>query len=260
MDEHSINPIKYVLIFTLLPVVIAGLFLVPLFYTGAQSAQVSTSQTKTETTATAKKSNLQPAAVPNIMPFDFGKFFGGGDAAAKAGAPVLTIVNVEGRPEVYRIVNGLKHSLPTTQIFYSYGYSLGIVQKITSEELSQYKTARLFRVELDTKDENLSNQIYYLTEGGMLRPMISDKVFYSYGNRMEDVITINQKEFNYYPRNQFIYLERPTLDRNIYQITGGIKRYLTPVAVKRMDLKEEEIAPVNQIEFDAYPEGETVIF
>ncbi len=89
---------------------------------------------------------------------------------------------------------------------------------------------------------------------------MNDKVFYSYGDRKEDVISINQKEFNYYPRNQFIYVERPKISREVYQITGGLKRYLTPVAVKRMNLLENEIAPVNQIEFDAYPEGEPVIF
>ena len=126
------------------------------------------------------------------------------------------------------------------------------------KELDTYPLARLFIVEGDKNLENPS--VYYLTEERMLRPILNDKVFYSYGNRKEDVITINQKEFNYYPRNQFIFVERPKLDRDIYQISGGIKRYLTPVAVKRMELKEREIAPVNQFEFDEYPEGEPVIF
>ena len=99
-----------------------------------------------------------------------------------------------------------------------------------------------------------------MTDNGMIREMLNDRVFYSYGNRKEDIITINQKEFNYYPRVQYVYLERPIIDRSIYQITGGIKRYLTPVAVRRMNLGENEIAPINQIEFDTYPEGESVIF
>lgn len=171
--------------------------------------------------------------------------------------PVISVVNIPGQTTVYRIINGHKHSIPTEEIFYSYGFDLGIVQKITKTELDKYPLAKLFIIK-DLGEENTT--IHYLTESGMLRPVLNDKVFYSYGNRKEDIITINQKEFNYYPKNQFIFIERPQLNRDIYQITGGVKRYLTPVAVKRMNLRESEIAPINQIEFDEYPDGESVIF
>lgn len=253
---------KYVVISVLLVAIVAGLFLLPLVTTKAQS---QTSFSNSIAQNTIKSSGLGGTSSTSTTPgtasvSPFGSLFGGSNKNL-AGEPVITVVNVEGQSEVYRIINGLKHSIPTSQIFYSYGFSLGTVQKITKEELNKYKTARLFIVESDEdKDEETPEQIYYLTEGGMLRPIISEDVFYSYGNRKEDTITINQKEFNYYPTNQFIYLERPGIDRSVYQITGGIKRYLTPVAVRRMNLKESEIAPVNQFEFDAYPEGEPVIF
>ncbi|MDP3793037.1 MAG: hypothetical protein Q8Q89_04915 [bacterium] len=171
--------------------------------------------------------------------------------------PIISVVNIPGQTAVYRIINGQKHSIPSEEIFYSYGFDLDIVQKITKTELDKYPLSQLFVVE-NSGEENPT--IYYLTESGMLRPILNDKVFYSYGNRKEDVITINRKEFNHYPKNQFVFVERPQLNRDIYQITGGVKRYLTPVAVKRMDLKEKEIAPINQIEFDEYPDGEPVIF
>lgn len=171
--------------------------------------------------------------------------------------PVISVVNILGQTEVYRIINGQKHSIPTEEIFYSYSFDVDIVQKITKTELDKYPLARLFIVE-DSGEDNPT--VYYLTESGILRPILNDKVFYSYGNRKEDVITINQKEFNYYPKNQFVYIERPQLNRDIYQITGGVKRYLTPVAVKRMNLKEKEIAPINQVEFDEYPDGEPIIY
>ena len=171
--------------------------------------------------------------------------------------PVISIVNVPGQTAVYRIINGHKHAIPTEEIFYSYGFDLDIVQKITKSELDKYPLARLFIVE-DSGEENPT--VHYLTESGMLRPVLNYKVFYSYGNRKEDIITINQKEFNHYPKNQFVYIERPQMSRDIYQITGGVKRYLTPIAVKRMNLKEKEIAPINQVEFDEYPDGEPVIY
>ncbi len=267
MEESSINPIKYVVILGLIFVIIAGLFLLPLIAIKAQtnssfsqsiagsticSAGLGCNQPKTSG-QTGQTSQTTQSASTNILPFNL--FGGGSDTGSKAGAPVLTIVNVEGDTAVYRIINGLKHSIPTTQIFYSYNLTLDMVQKVTPEELAQYPTARLFQVEGDD-----TKTVYYLTDNGMVRPILNDKVFYSYGDRKEDIITINQKEFNYYPRDQYIFVERPTVDREIYQITGGVKRYLTPVAVKRMNLKESEIAPINQTEFDAYPDGESIIF
>lgn len=263
MNESSINPIKYVVIFLLLGAIILAIFLLPLAPTKAQNQGSFGAALAGNTVCYAGLGcdlSSQPdssgqSTAPSILPFS--GLFGGGSENL-VGDPVLTIVNVDGQTAVYRIINGRKHSIPTTEIFYSYGLTSGMVQKISSQQLAEYPTARLFMVQ-GTEDEE-DQTIYYLTEGGMLRPILNDKVFYSYGNRKEDVIFINQKEFNYYPRNQFIFVERPQINREIYQITGGIKRYLTPVAVKRMNLAEREIAPVNQFEFDAYPDGEPVIF
>lgn len=270
MDDTSINPVKYVVIFALLGMIVLALFLLPLAPSKAQnqtnkgsfgaaiagntvcSAGLGCDQNQSSTSGDAS----QPAQAPGIFPFS--GLFGGSGSESLAGDPVLTVVNVDGQTAVYRIINGRKHSLPTTEIFYSYGLTLKMVQTISARELTKYPTARLFVVESAEEEENPT--VYYLTEGGMLRPILNDKVFYSYGNRKEDVITIDQKEFNYYPRNQFIFVEMPQLNREIYQITGGIKRYLTPVAVKRMNLSEQEIAPVNQIELDEYPMGESILF
>lgn len=270
MEETSINPIKYLVILALLGMIILALFLLPLVSTKAQnkesfssalaggtlcSAGLGCDNYQSSQSGTSSPKDSEKNQAPSLFPFS--GLFGSSGSKSLAGDPVISVVNIESQTSVYRIVNGLKHSIPTTEIFYSYGFDLDMVQKITLQELNKYPEARLFMVE-GTEEENPI--IYYLTDGGMLRPMLNDKVFYSYGNRKEDVIIINEKEFNYYPRNQFVFVERPQINREIYQITGGIKRYLTPVAVKRMDLREEEIAPINQIEFDEYPMGEPVIF
>src|SRR5206468_2532345 len=96
-----------------------------------------------------------------------------------------------------------------------------------------------------------SNQIYYLTEGGMIRPIPSQSVFDSYGDRKEDVIAISTKEFNYYPENQYVFLETP-LNRDVFQLTNGGKRYLTPMAVSRLHISADQIAPINQTELNTY--------
>ena len=264
--EESSNVGKYVVIGLLLVGIFLGLIFLPLGLSKAQTSQTNATTSKpasfsdsisASTLCSAglgcEGSQTQSGQSSGSL---LGGIFGGGNGGPNFD-PIISVVNVEGQSAVYRIIDGKKHSIPTTEIFYSYGFDVNIVQKISQKELDNYPLAKLFIVE---GDENKNPTIYYLTEGGMLRPMLNDRVFYSYGNRKEDVITINQKEYNYYPRNQFIFIERPKLDRDIYQISGGIKRYLTPVAVKRMGLKENEIAPVNQFEFDEYPEGESVIF
>ena len=270
-EESSVNPIKYVVIFLLIGAIILALFLLPLAPSTAQNKQAQGSfgaalagntvcsaglgcDLSTQSGSGGSSGSGQQSQSMGL--FSLSGLFGSSENLA--GDPVLTIVNVEGQEEVYRIINGMKHSIPTTEIFYSYGFTANMIQKVTLAELAQYPTARLFTVE--SLEEEKNPIIYYLTEGGMLRPILNDKVFYSYGDRKEDVIVINQKEFNYYPRNQFIFVERPEINREVYQITGGIKRYLTPVTVERMNLKESEIAPVNQIEFDEYPDGEPIIF
>src|SRR3989338_8519591 len=257
MYEESSDAGKYIVIGLLLVGIFLGLILLPLGLSKAQTSQTNATTSKpasfsdsisASTLCSAglgcEGSQTQSGQSSGSL---LGGIFGGGNRGPNFD-PIISVVNVEGQSAVYRIIDGKKHSIPTTEIFYSYGFDVNIVEKISQKELDNYPLAKLFIVE---GDENKNPTIYYLTEGGMLRPMLNDRVFYSYGN---------QKEYNYYPRNQFIFIERPKLDRDIYQISGGIKRYLTPVAVKRMGLKENEIAPVNQFEFDEYPEGEPVIF
>ncbi len=264
MGETSIDPIKYVVIGLLVLGILLSLLFLPLAMGKAQTSTSSDSKPALFSDAIAANTlcsaglssgsctaNKSTTASPQSTSL-LGGLFGG--SSAPQFDPILSVVNVPGQSAVYRIINGQKHAVPTSEIFYSYGFKLNIVQDITQKELDKYPEARLFMQE-GSKDPT----IFYLTDSGMIRPMINDKVFYSYGDRKEDVITINQKEFNYYPRDEYVYVERPKINRDIYQITGGVKRYLTPVAVKRLDLKEKEIAPINQIEFDEYPEGEPII-
>jgi hypothetical protein len=176
-------------------------------------------------------------------------------SSASSYDPVISIVQVPGTDEVYRIVSGQKHLIPTNDIFLSYGYSSRIIKPMTAADLARYPFARLFQV---TGDE--SGVVYYLTDNGSIRPMLNDDVFFSYGNRKEDIILITQKEFNFYPRNQFVYVNAPYENRDVFQIVGGVKRFVTPMALKRMKIKDFEVMPINITEFDAYPPSAPIIF
>lgn len=165
----------------------------------------------------------------------------------------IVLVRVIGQIDIYEINGGKRHLIPTKDIFYDYGFRDELIQNITAEELNRYPRVKLVKV------ENNKNKNYYLTEGQMLRLIPNKKIFDSYGNRQEDVIIISKKEFNYYPLDQFIFLERP-LKRDIFQIVNGKKRYLTPMAIHRMKIREIDIAPVNETELTYYKTASPIVF
>ncbi len=174
-------------------------------------------------------------------------------AANPAGEKVI-LVRTSNSQDIYEISHGRKHPYPTLSIFYSYGFTLDMVETISQQQLDKYPRANLLTVYGDAK------HFYYFTEGGMTRVIPdNDKVFDSYGDRKEDAIVINQTEFNFYPVDQYVFLENP-LNRDIFQITSEGKRYLTPMAVIRMGISQDMVAPINQTELDTYKTLAPVVY
>ena len=89
---------------------------------------------------------------------------------------------------------------------------------------------------------------------------MNEKVLSSYGDTRDEIVTINQKEFNYYPRNHFVFVETPVISRDIYQLVEGTKRYVTPMALRRLKLNQTEISPINIAELDEYVPAQPIIF
>lgn len=169
------------------------------------------------------------------------------------GSDSVNLVRVEWQEEIYEIVGGKKHLIPTMDIFFDYGFKLEMVQEITQDQLDKFPRIKLMKVAGDKK------KTYYFTEGGMIRLIPDKNVFNSYGNREEDIIVISKKEFNFHPQNQFVFQEDP-LNHNVYQLSDGkVKRYLTPMAVKRMKIGWEEIAPISKAELDTYKSGPPIV-
>ena len=154
---------------------------------------------------------------------------------------------------IFEIIRGQKHFIPTVDIFFDYGFDLNSVQTVTYKDLEQFPRTKLVKVPKDKKN-------YYITEGYMIRPIPNTKVFESYGDRNEDVITISKKEFNFYPRNQYVFLENP-LRADVYQIVNnGTKRYVVPQVLSRLNIRQEQIAPINKVQLNAYKNSAPVIF
>ncbi|MBI2062462.1 MAG: hypothetical protein HYT64_02120 [Candidatus Yanofskybacteria bacterium] len=165
----------------------------------------------------------------------------------------IILVRIPKHEEIYEIVGGKKHLIPTKDIFYDYGFTDGMIQPITQQQLDRYPRVKVIQVSGDKKKN------YYLTEGFMVRLIPHKTISDSYGDRDEDIIVISKKEFNYYPPSQFIFLERP-LRRDVFQVVNGSKRYVTPMAVERMKIRPDDIAPVNETELTYYKTGTPIIF
>lgn len=171
----------------------------------------------------------------------------------QAGSDSVNLVRIKGHSEIYEIVGGKKHLIPTMDIFYDYGFKIEWIQEITQKQLDKYPRVMLMQVTGDKK------KIYYFTEGGMIRLIPDKNVSSSYGDRDEDIIIISKKEFNFYPQNQFVFLENP-LNRDVFQLVkGNTKRYVTPQAVKRMKIDSEQIAPINQTELTTYKTDKPIV-
>lgn len=157
----------------------------------------------------------------------------------------INIVSVPESPEIYMLVKGQKHPFPSLAVYYDYGYTLSMIQSITQDQLDKYPRAKLLKVQGDSR-------VYYLTEGGMVRPLPNNKKIYDiYGDDPKDVITISRKEFNFYPANEYVYQEAP-LNRDIFQITENGKRYITPMAMIRLRVRPEQVAPVSRAELNLH--------
>jgi hypothetical protein len=174
-----------------------------------------------------------------------------GKISRKFSGNEVSLIKSRNSSEIYEIIGGKRHVIPNEEIFYDYGYKPEMVRLVDQSEVNRYPRVRLVSVK-GKKD------VYYLTEGGMIRLLPDPRIYQSYGSSKEDIVEISKKEFNYYPQNKYIYQESP-LNKDVFMIANGVKKYLTPMAIRRMGVKEYMVAPVNQFEFDYYKIGEPVI-
>ncbi len=160
-----------------------------------------------------------------------------------------TLLKTRNDPRVYEIKDNKKHWIPSAEVFNSSGFKWTDVQEVEEDELVQYSRTKLIQAQGDFK-------VYYLTERGLIRHIPTPEVFTSYGNKWEDIFTINQTELNIYPENNLIHLEG---DHKIYKQEFGIKSWIkTAEAFNRLGFDWNKIAPVNIAEFNHYPTGSVI--
>lgn len=100
--------------------------------------------------------------------------------------------------------------------------------------------------------------IYYITELLRKRKIPNMEVFYSYGNKLSDVILIPESTLQSFSDVRLIHLDNETPFR-VFLLENNLKRWITTFEVlKRLGLENEPVAPVNLTEFITYPTGQPI--
>lgn len=159
-----------------------------------------------------------------------------------------TLIKSSGDPRVYQLIDGRRLYVPSGKAFTQAGNKWQDVVEVLPQEVAAFP-----RVSLIKSPNEFT--VFYLTEAGQKRALKNANVFTSYGNKWEDVKTISPSILNEYPDVAFIKLYG-TL--RAYKIENGKKRALTAQAIKRLNVNIVNVAPVNKVEFNAYPNGPTI--
>ena len=99
-------------------------------------------------------------------------------------------------------------------------------------------------------------KVYYITESGLKRHIPSPEVFNSYNNSWSDIVEVGANVVDGYEDNNLIRLEGGI---RVYLLEDNIKYWIETAEVfNNRGYDWQKIAPVNQIELDAYQEGMSV--
>lgn len=156
---------------------------------------------------------------------------------------------------------GELHFLPEEGFDPDISYTINI-QNITST-LASLQIIRKFSFQpegLSTKVHVRipgTETIYYITESGLKRSLPSMEVFNSYPNNKEESIKIiDEQTLALYPDGVLIHLEN---NPDVYKLENGNKRIIkNSYTFNTLGLDWNAIAPVNYIEFSAYPTGDPI--
>lgn len=148
--------------------------------------------------------------------------------------------------KVYKIIGNKKIWIPSAVAFNIQGLKWENIQKVADSQISQYVRIKLLQAIGDLK-------VYYITESGLKRHIISAEIFNSYGNKWEDIIQVSATDVNSYGNNVLVKVEG---DAKVYKLENGQKRWIkTAEAFNKLKLDWTQIAPVNAAELGAYMEG-----
>ncbi len=167
-------------------------------------------------------------------------------------APITSPVEAirfDNDPMVYVVQETKIKWVPSPDVFNSLGLDWASIEVIPASQKTNFQRAKLLRAENDQK-------VYYITESGLKRHIPNIETFNSYGNLWQDVVVVKDFELSAITDNQLI---RQTGDSKVYKLENGQKHWIeTAEAFNRLGLNWAQIAPVNSVEINSYPEGSAI--
>lgn len=160
------------------------------------------------------------------------------------------ILKFSTNPQVYILLsNNMLKWIPNPEVFNFLGLDWKKIEQRSLSDKKLYKRASLLRARNDPK-------VYYITEAGKKRWIPTVEVFNSYNNRWEDILEVERIEIDSISDVQLI---RKINDKKVYKLENGQKRWIeTYEAFVRDGFKMEDVAPVNDLELNTWPEGERI--
>jgi hypothetical protein len=158
-------------------------------------------------------------------------------------------IRFDSDPMVYVFRENKIKWVPNPDVFNGLGLNWGSIEIIPANQKSNFQRAKLLRAENDEK-------VFYITEGGLKRHIPNIETFNSYGNLWQDIISVKPFELLAITDNQLI---RQSGDSKVYKLENGQKRWIkTAETFNRLGLNWTQIAPVNSVEINSYPEGSAI--
>ncbi|PIP17715.1 MAG: hypothetical protein COY82_00680 [Parcubacteria group bacterium CG_4_10_14_0_8_um_filter_35_7] len=154
-------------------------------------------------------------------------------------------------PDVYAILKGRKHLIPSPSVFREYGYRWEDIKVVAASQLDEYKDAKLVKLPHE-------KNVYFLyLEKKIKKAIPNEKVFLSYGHKWEEIVEISSRDLVAYSDIKLV----KTQDKpSVYLLEGGAKKPIFSAEVfERRGYDWSKIGVVNKTDLDSYPTGEMIL-
>ncbi|MEA2097596.1 MAG: hypothetical protein U9P70_00770 [Patescibacteria group bacterium] len=144
---------------------------------------------------------------------------------------------------VYRIISGKRLWIPTVSVFNAQGLKWDEINNVNSLELEKYPRLKLIKAKGD-------DRIFYVTNSGMKKHILTTEVFNSYNNKYQDVVEVDSEVLS---SLETVDLIKDSKGCKVYKIEGNQKRWIKSAeAFNRNKFDWNKIAPSNDIDINAY--------
>jgi len=179
-----------------------------------------------------------------------------------------TIVQEEGRPEVYVIENGEKKHIEDPQAFVALGYKWSNIVKVKPGILTLYRNSSPLRANSIHPEGALirvaGSPTVYVIRGGRKVPISSIKLFNAYRFDWNKVLVVSRAQANRYKIGRPLKYPDGSLIRDrhgrVYKIDQGKRRWVRSINdFRKAGYKESEVIDVDDSEVNALDEGIDIV-